>query len=291
MLKCQSGNSKKLCTIYWSSLKRIYENLALEEWLFRNHDLESGGDLILFWSNMPTVVVGRHQNPFLEANVPFLKEKRIDLARRHSGGGTVFHGLGNLNVSILTSQKDHCRPRNLQWIATTLNETFRTEVIATKRDDLIFPDERKISGTAARIARNRAYHHLTLLIDEDLTLLRKSLQSPFKDLIETNATKSVPAKHVGQLSQEIPGITVEKVQNLLIESFAKNFYESKRVKVDHLNDRLYPGIAANLSELLSWEWIWAKTPKFVFNKTVRVENGIVVDCESSKFKVGEKFSV
>lgn len=56
----------------------------------------------------------------------------------------------------------------------------RFQIIATKRDDLTFPDERKISGTAARIARNRAYHHLTLLIDEDLTVLRKSLQSPIK---------------------------------------------------------------------------------------------------------------
>lgn len=77
---------------------------------------------------MPTVVVGRHQNPFLEGNMSFLKEKAIDLARRHSGGGTVFHGFGNLNISILTSQKDHCRPKNLQWIAKILNETFKTEV-------------------------------------------------------------------------------------------------------------------------------------------------------------------
>lgn len=110
-------------------------------------------------------------------------------------------------------------------------------------------------------------------------------------MIETNATRSVAAKHVGQLSQEIPGITVEEVRNLLTENFAKNFSDSKQFKVDFLNDQVYPGIATNLSELLSWEWIWAKTPKFIFNKNVRVESGIVVDSGSSEFKVGDKFSV
>ncbi|KAE9551395.1 hypothetical protein FO519_005403 [Halicephalobus sp. NKZ332] len=291
MSSCKVTSLKTISTVYISKLKGIYENLAIEEWLFRNHNLETEGDLLLLWTNNPAVVIGRHQNPFLEANVPFLEKEKINLARRHSGGGTVFHGFGNLNISLLTSHKDHCRPRNLNWIADTLNSALNTKVIATKRDDLIFSDERKISGTAARIARNRAYHHLTLLISEDLELLRQSLKSPWKDMIETNATRSVPAKHVGQLSQEVPGITIEEVQMLLIESFVKKFQKSKCLMIEDFDEASFPGINSKLSELVSWEWIIAKTPKFTFKETVKVEQGKITASGNPNFRVGEKFVV
>ncbi|KAK6037244.1 hypothetical protein COOONC_25251, partial [Cooperia oncophora] len=82
---------KGIGRIYLSSSTCIFKNLAFEEYLLRNTKIEEGGEVILMWSNKPAVVVGRHQNPWMEANIPFLKEYGIDLARRHSGGGTVYH--------------------------------------------------------------------------------------------------------------------------------------------------------------------------------------------------------
>uniref|UniRef100_A0A914XZ01 BPL/LPL catalytic domain-containing protein n=1 Tax=Panagrolaimus superbus TaxID=310955 RepID=A0A914XZ01_9BILA len=243
----------------------------------------------LFKNNSPAVVIGRHQNPFLEADIQYVDENGIDFARRHSGGGTVYHGYGNLNVSLLTTQTNHCRPRNLQWIAGLLNENLGINLIATKRDDIIFADERKVSGTAARIARGRAYHHLTLLIDEDLDILRRTLNSPFKNRIKTNATQSIPAKHVGQISQEIQGITVNEVKELLINSFQKQFERCNIINVNSISEAVFPDINKTQKELQSWEWRFAKTPQFILDDDIQVENGIIKVSSNPEYQLGSQF--
>lgn len=87
---------------------------------------------------------------------------------------------GNLNVSFLTTQKRHCRPRNLRLLADALNLRLGTNVVPNGRDDLTLePGERKVSGTAARISHGRAYHHLTLLVDVDVERLKTALRSPY----------------------------------------------------------------------------------------------------------------
>ncbi|RCN34467.1 WD domain, G-beta repeat protein [Ancylostoma caninum] len=90
----------RLGKIYVSLSTCIFKNLAFEEYLLRHHDLENEGDALLLWSNKPAVVIGRHQNPWLEANIPFLREYGIDLARRHSGGGTVYHDQGGFQADL-----------------------------------------------------------------------------------------------------------------------------------------------------------------------------------------------
>lgn len=93
---------------YISRSTCIYENLAFEEWLFRHHNLAEMGEMMLIWrysdflisliscsfSNTPSVVIGRHQNPWLEIDVNYARDKEINLVRRFSGGGTVYHDLG-----------------------------------------------------------------------------------------------------------------------------------------------------------------------------------------------------
>uniref|UniRef100_A0A7E4ZWY9 BPL/LPL catalytic domain-containing protein n=1 Tax=Panagrellus redivivus TaxID=6233 RepID=A0A7E4ZWY9_PANRE len=273
---CATSTVKKAATIFWSKCGSIFENLALEEWIFRRHDLDSLGEVMIAWSNTPTVVYGRHQNPFLEANTEFLSVAGIDLARRHSGGGTVFHGHGNINLSIVTTHKNHCRPRNLTWIAEALNSEFGTKITPTKRDDLVFPDgERKVSGTAARIVKGRAYHHLTLLVDEDLDLLRACLKSPFRGRVKTNATESVPAKAIGQLSQDVPGIKIDDVRDVLFQNFALQYETCNIVVVNALDESAFPGVNATEAELRSWDWRFAKSPKFTLDGSTLVENGLI----------------
>jgi len=80
-------------SIYLSKSTCIYENLAFEEWLFRNHNLDKCGEAMLIWSNTPSVVIGKHQNPWMEVDIKFLKDNNVNLARRNSGGGTVYHDL------------------------------------------------------------------------------------------------------------------------------------------------------------------------------------------------------
>ncbi|KAF1769599.1 hypothetical protein GCK72_001416 [Caenorhabditis remanei] len=210
----------KLAKVLKSTSNCIFENLAFEEHIFRSHNVEKNGEVLLIWSNRPAVVIGRHQNPWVEVNIPFAHERNIEIVRRHSGGGTVYHDLGNLNISLLTTHAQHCRPKNLKFISDALNNRFSVNIVPNKRDDMeLQPGTRKCSGTAARIARGQAYHHLTLLIDADLSILSKSLKSPWRDQIESNATRSVRASAVGFLKQDDQKANVDESKAAILEAY------------------------------------------------------------------------
>ncbi|WKX99070.1 hypothetical protein Q1695_014163 [Nippostrongylus brasiliensis] len=283
---------KSLGRIYISHSSCIYRNLAFEEYLLRNTKIDEDGEAVLFWSNRPAVVIGRHQNPWLESNIPFLKQHGIDLARRHSGGGTVYHDKGNLNISLLTKTKLHCRPRNLTAIANALNQRFSVNVVPTKRDDMeLQPGSRKCSGTAARITREKAYHHLTLLIDADLTLLSAALRSPFRENIQTNATSSVRAPAVGFLKQDDSAADVESTRDALLKQFVSQYEKCPVSEVDVDEEvRKNEQCAKILDDLTDWKWIFGKTPKFWYVKDgvkQYVEAGIVT--ESNSGSIGHRF--
>ncbi|EYC32040.1 hypothetical protein Y032_0003g1367 [Ancylostoma ceylanicum] len=275
----------RLGKIYVSLSTCIFKNLAFEEYLLRHHDLENDGDAMLLWSNKPAVVIGRHQNPWLEANIPFLREYGIDLARRHSGGGTVYHDEGNLNISLLTTRKAHCRKKNLEFLAKAINDRFKVNVVPTSRDDMeLQPGSRKCSGTAARITTARAYHHLTLLVNADLLVLSTSLRSPYKEYINTNASRSVRAPAVGFLKQDDASAEVSSVRETVIQQFSERFKECVVTDVD-VDEELKKNeqVVENLSFLKDWNWIFGKTPKFWFENGSRkqyVEAGIIKEWRS-----------
>ncbi|KAI6209683.1 Lipoyltransferase 1, mitochondrial [Aphelenchoides besseyi] len=288
--------------VFVSQSSCIFQNLAFEEWLFRHHDLDRFAQAILLWSNTPSVVIGRHQNPWMEADVEFVRDRGINLVRRYSGGGTVYHDLGNLNVSILTSQKRHDRPKNLMNIAGWLNRHFNVQIEANKRDDLLLqPGDRKVSGTAARIARGRAYHHLTLLVNPDLQTLRRSIRSPFHTEIKTNATRSTRAKAVGQLIDENANARVEQLISVIINGFNELAEEIEVVEIKEIEkeveEEAKTAIRKTVKELKSDEWTFGKSPRFQISlpntngdsRVVDVENGVVVASENSLYKTGSKF--
>jgi lipoate-protein ligase A len=170
-----------------------------------------------------------------------------------------------------------------------------------QRDDLLLqPGDRKISGTAARIAHGRAYHHLTLLVRPDLPLLRRVLRSPFVDKVETNATRSVQAKSVGQLIDVVPNLEVSSVVDLLLKGFGDL---SDRVEVfdvdsnEIVNEAKYNGVTQKKEQLKSSEWIFAKSPRFSIllpdsNRNLKklvVESGRVIESENDLYEIGLLF--
>ncbi|CAL2030095.1 unnamed protein product [Caenorhabditis brenneri] len=272
----------KIGKVLKSTSNCIFENLAFEEHIFRTHSVEKSGEVLLMWSNRPTVVIGRHQNPWTEVNLPFCHENDIEIVRRHSGGGTVYHDLGNLNISLLTTHAQHCRPKNLKFISDALNQQFTINIVPTPRDDMeLQPGNRKCSGTAARIARSQAYHHLTLLVDADLKILKNSLKSPYRDQIESNATRSVRAPAVGFLKQDDQNANVDEARTAIMEAYRKLFETCQIEEVDvHRKVHQNEEIAKILEELKSWKWIYGKSPKFKFlgeNKTeIEVKDGLII---------------
>lgn len=145
-------------SVFMSQSTDIFTNLALEDWMYRNMDF-TNHHVMMVWRNEPCVVIGRHQNPWLEANIPLLNEREIALARRNSGGGTVYHDRGNLNITFFTPRERYDRKYNLELIKRALFRGFGIKSIINERQDMIVRDKYKVSGTAAKLGRLTGYHH------------------------------------------------------------------------------------------------------------------------------------
>jgi lipoyltransferase 1 len=269
--------------VFISQSNDVFTNLALEDWLYKNHDFDHK-HLLLLWRNDPCVVIGRHQNPWTESNVPFLREKCINLARRNSGGGTVYHDLGNLNCTFFTRRSRYDRKRNLNIICNAIREATALNVAVNDREDIILDEKHKISGTAAKLGKNSAYHHCTVLVDVNECVLHDALSSKAEG-IESRATQSVrvPVKNLAMVS---PNLNVSLLQEAVGWQFlrtnvlgedegfeaASNQRGFQMIRPD--ND-WFPGLDQLRQDFYSHQWIFGKTPKFKVSKTFEVPNEVI----------------
>lgn len=128
-------------SVFISQSYDIFTNLALEDWLYRHFDF-SRHHVLMLWANDPCVVIGRHQNPFTEANVSKLMDKGITLARRNSGGGAVYHDRGNLNCTFFTPRERYNRKYNLNILTRALFREWAVKAEINKRDDIVINDKK-----------------------------------------------------------------------------------------------------------------------------------------------------
>ena len=166
-----------------------YLNLAVEEYLFRNSD----DDIFMLWQNDKTVVIGKNQNVYAEINEDFLKEEGITVARRITGGGAVYHDLGNLNYTFISSSRD--KGIDFEYFTEPILEALRALGISptlSGRNDLEVSGL-KFSGNAQYNDGKRVLHHGTLLFDSDLTVLSKAL-SVDEEKLKAKAIKSTRSR-------------------------------------------------------------------------------------------------
>lgn len=140
----QSLNSNPSHQVFVSTSDDIYTNLALEEWLYEKENL-TDKSILLMWQNKPSVVIGRHQNPWLECNVPRLRDCGIDLARRISGGGCVYHDLGNLNCSFLKAKPLYNRRQNLDLVVRAITSRWDVDLQVNVREDIVLEGLYKVN--------------------------------------------------------------------------------------------------------------------------------------------------
>uniref|UniRef100_A0A224YSN6 Lipoyltransferase 1 n=1 Tax=Rhipicephalus zambeziensis TaxID=60191 RepID=A0A224YSN6_9ACAR len=262
-----AGDDKRAKALV-STSRCIYRNLALEQWLYENAAFSAGSPgLLLMWWNAPAVVIGRHQNPWVECSLSAASRLGVAVARRNSGGGTVYHDAGNLNCCFMGHKRDYSRKANLQFIADTLKAVWGVQCMINSRDDVLVQNAFKISGTAAKIGHLKAYHHCTVLVDVNTTVLHQVLGGRYSN-IDSKASPSVRAS-VMNLKELCPRLTVESLSASLAARFIRQHEDEvtdvASNQVVHSVDpaeQHFPGIDAICEKLQTWKWIFGTTPKF-----------------------------
>jgi lipoate---protein ligase len=171
-----------------------YINLALETYLFNAH-LHT--HILLFYRNRPVVVIGRNQNPFSQVNLA-----HSGFLRRYSGGGTVYHDLGNVNFSVKMPRKEFARKLYAEMIVRAMDRRHVAGCRVTDRGDIVMvkgEEGYKVSGSAYKVSKELAYHHGTMLLGSDLNELRKALKIDGRVMIRDNGVESVRANHVANV--------------------------------------------------------------------------------------------
>lgn len=205
------------CIFYNSKSTNAYENLAVEEYLFDN--LRQGFFVFYLWQNKNTVVIGRNQNAYLECKVESLLDNGGKLARRMSGGGAVYHDLGNLNFTFIFNKDDYDLLKNFSAIILALKK-FNINAVISGRNDMTV-DNKKISGNAFLNVNNKVCHHGTLLVDADIKNMTKFLKVDKQKLLK-NGVHSVKGR-VSNLNEFNSYITVEKLKVELLSAVNEVF--------------------------------------------------------------------
>lgn len=198
--------------IDWAG-KDPYANLALERYLLDN--AQAGTCTLLLWQNDNTVVIGCNQNPWKECRTGLLKEEGVHLTRRFSGGGAVYHDLGNLNFSFICSEEIYDQEKQFRVIQTAC-KLAGIEATLSGRNDLQVGDK-KFSGNAFFHQNGVACHHGTLLISSNYEKLSRYL-TPSKAKLEGKGVDSVRSR-VSNLQDLSPTLTVERMKLFLLDAF------------------------------------------------------------------------
>ena len=244
-----------------------YFNLAAEEYVLKHFER----DCFMLWRNEPAIIVGKHQNTLAEINADFVKENQIKVVRRLSGGGAVFHDLGNLNFTFIASGEHH-QLVDFRKFTLPILEVMKKLGIDAKfegRNDLTIGG-RKFSGNAEHVHKSRVLHHGTLLFSAEMADLSGALNVD-PDKFTDKAVKSVRSR-VTNISEHLQSpMTVlefrDHIMNHIVETTANSklysFTEEDIRSISRLRDEKY----------ITWEWNFGYSPKYNFRKAVKTNGG------------------
>lgn len=244
-----------------------YHNLALEEHLLLN--CREGECILYLWQNQHTVVIGRNQNAWKECLVSKLEEEGGRLVRRLSGGGAVYHDLGNLNFTFLVRKEDYDVKRQTRVI---LKAVQKLGIAAEKsgRNDILV-DGKKFSGNAYYEQGEHCYHHGTLMVRVDLEGLSRYL-TVSEEKLKSKGVDSVRSR-VTNLSAYVPELTIDMLKEKLLEAFEEEYkLPAKLLKAEELDQH---EIAWSQQRFSSWDWIFGKKIDFQHEMTNRFPWGQV----------------
>lgn len=247
-----------------------YFNIATEEYLLTKFPQE---DILLFYVNAPAIIIGKFQNTLAEINLDYVREKNIKVVRRLSGGGAVYHDLGNLNFSFHTLLGDKDFTDFATFTEPVLSLLNKLDVPAKLegRNDLLV-DGKKFSGNAKMVKAGKMIQHGTILIDSEMAILADALQvNPLKFI--DKAVKSNRSR-VTNLIDYLPN-------NSSVETFKQLFIaEIKAQNATATSYTLSPADIENITQLVNdkygtWDWNFGFSPAYNFKKAIKIPAGFV----------------
>jgi lipoate-protein ligase A len=265
-----------------------YFNSAFEEYCFEN--IAQNEDYFFIWQNGPSIIVGSHQNVLQEINPHVVYQNNLPVVRRISGGGTVYHDLGNINFTFVFTGEEgkmiDYSTHNFKIMKVL--KRLGLETTMSDRHDILF-NGKKISGNAQRVQKNRVLHHGTILFDTNLSKLQKSLHFKKKS-IQSKAIPSVRSEVINIKKHLNRPIEVDEFREYLIKQLSQDYHDQEII----LDDDDYKKIRESVSEkFLTWDWNFGESPKFSYQNLItigedlwyvdlNVKDGMINQCEVMK---------
>lgn len=268
-------------------------NLACEEYLL--HEFEE--EIFILWQNEKSIVIGKHQNALAEINIPYTLKNKIPVVRRLSGGGTVFHDMGNINFTFIRNAAQRDKMIDFKKYAQPILNAIKSlgiHAYFSERND-IFIDGLKVSGNAEHLyqKKKRVLHHGTLLFNSHLDELNEAIRTDPERYID---------KAVNSVRSKVANISDYLLSDISIMEFKQHVYnavwlsdenpqsyalsEVDRIQIEQLAETKYR----------RWEWNYGYSPGYQVERTLSIENSLIpiiltvekgkiieVNCQDSRF--------
>lgn len=235
----------------YSPFTDIYFHLAAEEYLLK----QGNEDIFMLWQDTPSVVIGKHQRLRSEVDQEWAEREQVHIARRFSGGGAVYHDLGNVNLTFIETTPR--LPEFVTYLQRTLDFLNSMGLIATGGERLgIYLNGLKISGSAQCLYKDRVLYHCTLLYDTDLTALHQALNpEPMVDDETLSSVYAVPSvrSEVTNIRKHLSAGTVTDFKEKAFLYFSKSqsvsaFTREEIEAINQLREEKY----------IQKEWIYSR---------------------------------
>ena len=217
-----------------------YVNLAVEEYLFNT----AKEDIFMLWQNAKTVVIGKNQNAYAELNLDYAEKNGITVSRRITGGGAVFHDLGNVNYSYISVDDKASDINFLPYVEPIINalKSLGVEVELSGRNDIVTKNGgKKISGSAQHRQSGRVLHHGTLLFNSDMSVLSNVLNVD-KEKLKSKAIKSVSSRveNIVNLTDKVTNVNdfITIIKNYILTNYnAEEITLDSNLEIERLTER------------------------------------------------------